>query len=175
MLTSGILAVEYTAPLLKLAYNKLGELDIFILFGALLVMGSFYLFAEEFTMGSFLISLPVAFLITCVIVCNEIPDFESDISVGKRNLLAIFGAKKGYILYGFLMFLSLAALVLNIIQKRLPFFAILVIILYLPGIKALLKLKKGLNDIRNMIQASRFTITQHFLVGVSIILALIIA
>jgi len=83
MVLSGVLAAQYTAPPLRLAYNRLGEIDIFLLFRIFLVMGSFYLFAEKFTFNSFLVSLPIAFLFAGVIICNEIPDSEYDLRAKK--------------------------------------------------------------------------------------------
>jgi 1,4-dihydroxy-2-naphthoate octaprenyltransferase len=175
MAAGGILAVEYTAPPLRLAYRRLGELDIFLLFGVGTVMGSFYLFSGRFDYGSFSISLPVAFLIAAVIICNEVPDFESDISAGKQNLLSLTGVKRGGILYGVVVCLSLLAIFLNVAKGILPFYAALIGIVYFPGVKAYSNLKNGFSDINRLIKASRFTVMQHSFVGIAIILMLLIS
>ncbi len=167
-------ALEYTAPPLKLAYNKMGELTIFVLFGVGLVMGSFYLFSGAFSLGSFLISLPISFLIASVIVCNQVPDFDSDIRAGKNNLLSLTDIKHAYILYGLLILFSLFSLFLNIRFEVLPRYAILVGLIYFFAIRAFLNLKSNLSDINKLIQASRLTLIQHFLIGAAIILILII-
>jgi len=175
MIIAGILTCGYTAGPLRLSYRRLGELDIFLLFGVVLVMGSFYLFAEKFITGAFLVALPISFLIAGVIACNEIPDFESDTKVNKRNLLSFFGAGKGYILYGLLICFSLLAIFLNIIKGVLPFYAAFISGFYLIGIKAMFNLKNGLGDIKKLVQASLLTITLHSLVGASIIFVLLIS
>jgi 1,4-dihydroxy-2-naphthoate polyprenyltransferase len=173
MVAAGILAVGYTAPPLKLAYRKLGELDIFLLFGVFLVTGSFYLFSGRFSLGALVVSLPVSFLISGVIICNEIPDFHSDLSAGKRNLLTFSGIEKGYSLYGSAVFLSLAALLLNVMNGTLPRYAVLITVAYLLGLKAFFNLKNGLADKEKLIQASCLALALHSIIGISIIAVLL--
>ena len=120
-----------------------------------------------------IISLPASFLITAVIICNEVPDFGPDIDVRKRNLLSLFGVKNGYLLYGIVVLFSLLTVFLNIICGILPFYAILTGAVYFLGVRAFVNLKKGLSDTNKLIQASRFTVIQHSLVGIAIILTLL--
>lgn len=174
MLAVAVLAVGYTAPPLKLSYRRMGELDIFVLFGIALVMGSFYLFSESFTAESFFLSLPPAFMIAAVIICNEIPDFGTDRSAGKHNLLSFTGVRRGYVLYAFSLFCSLAALWLDIRMDILPFYAAAISIVYILGIKACLNLSRDNPDIDVFIEASRLTVIQHFLVGAGMIAVLLV-
>ncbi len=173
MVIGGILAVEYTAPPLRLSYRMFGELDIFILFGVGLVMGSFYLFSGHFTVGSFLVSLPIASLIAAVIICNEIPDYGSDIASGKKNLLSLSGVNNACILYGIVVSFSLLAVFLNIIFGILPPSYVYLIFAYLLGVIAFFDLKNGLADINRLIRAGRLTIIQHAIVGIMIIVGLL--
>lgn len=168
------LAVEYTAGPLKLAYNRMGEFTIFLLFGSGLVMGSFYLFSSVFSIGSFFISLPISFLIAAVIIANQVPDFSSDIKAGKKNLLSVVGVKNAYIIYGFLILLSFISLLVNIVIGSLSIYAALAGLIYFLAIPAFLNLKNNLSDIHRLIQASRLTLIQHSLVGIVIIFILLI-
>jgi 1,4-dihydroxy-2-naphthoate octaprenyltransferase len=165
MLTAGILAVEYTAPPLRLAYRRSGEADIFILFGVLMVMGSFYLFAETFTFGSFLISLPVAFLIAGVLICNEVPDFPGDAAAGKMNLISLTGRERGYLLYAGVLVLSMLCVIINVFSGHLPPIALGLLLFYFFGFKATVILKDHFKDIESSIIASRMTIILHGAVG----------
>jgi len=114
MALTAFLTLEYTAPPLKLAYRMLGELDIFLLFGVILVPGSFYLFAGTFSRGALLLSLPLAFLVTAIILCNELPDLNSDAGAGKHNLVFLAGKERGFSLYLLCVALSAVSIVLNI-------------------------------------------------------------
>ncbi len=101
----------YTAPPLKLAYRGWGEVAIFLAFGVLPVLGVYYVLTESLTLDAFLVSLPLAFLITNIILVNEFPDFETDGRAGKRNLVVRMGTGKARFLYlAFVLaaFLSLA-------------------------------------------------------------------
>lgn len=168
------LAVEYTALPLKLAYRLMGELTIFILFGVGLVMGSFYLFSGKFSPSSFLISLPISFLIAAVIIANQVPDFNSDIKVGKKNLLLLTGVSRAYIVYGILILLSFVFLLLNVLIGNLSVYAVSAGVIYVLAIPAFFNLKDKLNNIEKLIETSRLTLIQHSLVGMIIIMVLAI-
>jgi len=172
--TAGLLTYSYTAPPLKLAYRRLGEVDIFVLFGVLLVMGGFYLFAEIFTFSSFLISLPISFLIAGVILCNEVPDHDADAKAGKKNLISLTGKENSYILYAVSMILAAASIIVNIYYGNLPAVGLLLLVLFILGLQAIYVLKKNYKDFDCLIDASKKTITLHALAGLANIILLII-
>lgn len=175
MLIAGILASGYTAPPLSFAYRKIGELVIFLLFGALLVMASFYIFSQKFTASSFVISLPISFLVLGVILCNEIPDYKSDILVGKRNLISLVGQERGYILYILAILFSIIAIIINISMEMLPAYFASSILMFIIGLRAINVLCKKPKVLDNYIKASQLTIVLHGLVGVALIAALLIS
>ncbi|MGD2279164.1 MAG: prenyltransferase [Candidatus Omnitrophota bacterium] len=173
MLIAGLLTIEYTAPPLRFAYRRLGELDIFILFGVLMIMGSVYLFSENFTPGAFLISLPIAFLILGVLICNEIPDLPTDAATGKRNLVSLSGQRHGYLLYAGVIVLSALSIVANVYYGNLPVFALAALFVYFSGFKAAVILKLRFNDLKSCIYASKLTMNLHGMVGLLIIVMLL--
>ena len=86
-----IAGLAYTAGPLPLAYNGLGDVFVFLFFGIVGTMGTFYLHHQEFTLLSFLVSLPVGALITNILVVNNFRDIEEDRSAGKNTLAVILG------------------------------------------------------------------------------------
>lgn len=174
MAVGGVLTVGYTAPPLKLSYRKLGEIDIFLLFGTFLVMGSYYLFTGVFSPDPFSVSLPVSFLIASVILCNEVPDLRSDMNAGKLNLISIAGQKKGYIFYIAAVALSFISIFVNIATGGISPFAAILGIFYLLGLKAALIMKESYSDFSELVKASRLTIILHFLVGTGIIVSILL-
>lgn len=171
---AALLAAGYTAPPVKLSYRRAGEAVIFVLFGVLLVTGGFYLFSERITAGSFLMSLPISFLILAVILCNEIPDYRPDSVSGKRNLHSFLGPEKGYILYGAAAALSYAAVLLNIAAGILPSSAVFLVVLYIPGARALINLKTKFNHTASLIESCRLSVLQHSIAGGAVCLLLIL-
>lgn len=86
-----IAGLAYTAGPFPLAYNGLGDVFVFIFFGIVGTMGTYYLHHQEFTLLSFLVSLPVGALITNILVVNNFRDIEEDKAAGKNTLAVILG------------------------------------------------------------------------------------
>lgn len=164
-----VLSIGYTLPPLCLAYRKLGELDIFLLFGVFLVTGSFYLFSLVFETGAVWISLPIAFLVVNIIISNEIPDFVSDQKTGKLNLLSLTGQRRGYLLYGALLVLSAGSVVANIVFNNLSAWAFCLIPAYMIGLKVLRLLKDHFEEMPASRVASGLTIVLHLIIGLGMV------
>jgi len=104
-LLSVVSGVAYTGGPYPLGYHGLGDLFVFVFFGVIAVMGTYYVQAtsvladplsatippETVTWLAFLASLPVAALSTNILVVNNIRDREEDITTGKRTLAVRFG------------------------------------------------------------------------------------
>ena len=78
----------YTAPPLKLAYRGLGELAVGLGFGPLLVLGSYYVQTQSFSIEAVLASIPLGLLVMLILYVNEIPDRTWDDEAGKRTFVA---------------------------------------------------------------------------------------
>jgi len=83
--------IIYTAGPFPLAYNGLGDLFVFIFFGIIGTMGTFYLHTQEISILAFTVSLPVGFLITNILIVNNYRDLEEDREANKKTLAVIFG------------------------------------------------------------------------------------
>lgn len=86
----------YTAPPIKLCHRGLGELTIFLNFGPLIVMGSYYLQTQTISLESLLLGLSMGAFICAIVLFNEIPDALTDASVGKKTLIVRFGKTAGF-------------------------------------------------------------------------------
>lgn len=86
-----IAGLAYTAGPFPLAYNGLGDLFVFIFFGIVGTMGTYYLHTHEFNLLSFLISLPVGALTTNILIVNNYRDIDEDKSADKNTLAVILG------------------------------------------------------------------------------------
>lgn len=86
-----IAGLAYTAGPFPLAYNGLGDLFVFLFFGIVGTAGTYYLHAQQFTLLSLLISLPVGALITNILIVNNYRDIEEDQKAGKNTLAVLLG------------------------------------------------------------------------------------
>jgi 1,4-dihydroxy-2-naphthoate polyprenyltransferase len=97
ILLIGVLSIAagvlYTAGPYPLGYNGLGEVFTFIFFGLVAVIGSDYLFSGSWRLVAFWASLPVALLVTAIIVVNNLRDEPTDRKAGKRTTAVRFGQK----------------------------------------------------------------------------------
>lgn len=98
--------LAYTAGPFPLAYNGLGDLFVFLFFGIVGTMGTFYLHFQEFTFLSFLISLPIGGLITNILIVNNYRDIDEDKISGKNTLAVILGKEFSKIEYVFFILVS---------------------------------------------------------------------
>jgi len=104
-LLSVVSGIAYTGGPYPLGYHGLGDLFVFVFFGVVAVMGTYYVQAtavlaaplstsippNTVTWLAFLASLPVAALSTNILVVNNIRDREEDATTGKRTLAVRFG------------------------------------------------------------------------------------
>ncbi|MEI7645035.1 MAG: 1,4-dihydroxy-2-naphthoate polyprenyltransferase [Chloroflexales bacterium] len=87
-IAAGIL---YTGGPFPLGYNGLGDIFTFIFFGLVAVVGTDYLHSGQLRPVAVLASLPVAMLVTAIIVVNNLRDAPTDRLAGKRTLAVIYG------------------------------------------------------------------------------------
>ncbi len=90
-LLSLLFGILYTGGPFPLGYNGLGDLFVFIFFGIVAVMTTYYVSALEWSGDTFWASLAVGALCTNILVVNNLRDVEQDSKVGKRTLGVLFG------------------------------------------------------------------------------------
>jgi 1,4-dihydroxy-2-naphthoate octaprenyltransferase len=114
VLTIGVFSIlagiAYTAGPFPLAYHGLGDIAVFIFFGFVGTIGTYYVQAHEITPLIFWSSIPVGALITNILVVNNYRDREDDYSNGKNTLAVILGESFAKLQYVFFMLISYAIL-----------------------------------------------------------------
>ena len=81
----------------------LGELFVFIFFGLVATVGTFYVQTEEMTAQSILAGTIVGSLACAILVINNVRDRAKDEVVGKRTLAVRLGDKNSRLLYSVLV------------------------------------------------------------------------
>jgi 1,4-dihydroxy-2-naphthoate octaprenyltransferase len=88
-----ICGIAYTGGPFPLGYHGLGDLFTFVFFGLVAVLGTYFLYTGVLSTAAWLVSLPVAMLVTAIIVVNNLRDAPTDAKAGKRTLAVIFGER----------------------------------------------------------------------------------
>jgi len=107
-------AIAYTAGPFPLGYNGLGDIFVFIFFGPVAVIGTYYVQSGDVSTLSWWASLPMGFLITAILVVNNLRDIDTDKKTGKRTLAVRFGLR--FTQQEYLLLVLLSYLVPLIIQ-----------------------------------------------------------
>lgn len=90
-LLSLLFGVLYTGGPYPLGYNGLGDIFVFVFFGIVAVMTTYYVNALEWSEDTFWASLAVGALCTNILVINNLRDVAQDKVAGKRTLGVLLG------------------------------------------------------------------------------------
>ena len=96
----------YTGGKKPYGYIGFGELSVFVFFGLVATIGSYYIQSEELNWQIFLLSIPVGCLSCAVLVINNLRDLSNDKLVGKRTLAVLLGDNKTRNFYIVLLVIS---------------------------------------------------------------------
>jgi 1,4-dihydroxy-2-naphthoate polyprenyltransferase len=92
-IASIIVAIAYTGGPYPLGYYGWGDLMVFLFFGLIGTVGTYYVQTLQLSLTAFLVSIPVGALITNILIVNNYRDVETDAQAGKRTTAVIFGKK----------------------------------------------------------------------------------
>jgi 1,4-dihydroxy-2-naphthoate octaprenyltransferase len=84
-------AYFYTAGPKPLGYVALGEVTVYLFMGLAMVMGSYYVLADQVTWPSFLVGSAIGLMAAAILHANNIRDIALDRRAGKATLATIFG------------------------------------------------------------------------------------
>jgi 1,4-dihydroxy-2-naphthoate octaprenyltransferase len=100
--------VLYTGGPRPYGYAGLGELFVFLFFGVVAVVGSYYVQAEKLPWEAFALSVPVGLLAAAILVVNNVRDVDTDRRAGKRTLAVRLGRSGARRLFAAMLVLAFA-------------------------------------------------------------------
>ena len=84
----------YTGGKNPYGYNGLGELSVFVFFGLVATVGTYFAQTEKITLLSFIVAIPMGALACAILAVNNIRDRAQDELVGKRTVAVRLGDTK---------------------------------------------------------------------------------
>lgn len=87
-------AITYTIGKNPYGYRALGDLMVFLFFGLLAVVGTYYLYARSVVLEVVLIASAIGALAVAVLNLNNMRDREDDTLKNKKTMAVILGAEK---------------------------------------------------------------------------------
>ncbi len=109
-LSAIVAALAYTGGPFPYGYYGLGDLFVFLFFGPVAVVGTYYIQTATVSAESLWSSIPVGFLTVAILVVNNLRDIRTDGATGKRTLavrLGVDGTRIEYLVCLVLAYLSL--------------------------------------------------------------------
>ncbi len=160
-----LLGFFYSARIFPIGYKMFGELAVGIGFGPLMVMGAYFVQAQNLPFSVFLISLPVGMLIALVVFINEFPDCAADKSVGKNTLVVVLGKQKSVVIYHILLVLTFLYVAFLVISRVMPLSGLIVFFSLPLALKAITVSKKNFERVSELLPANASTIMLHLTFG----------
>ena len=113
-LISVLAAWGYTGGKNPYGYLGFGEISVFIFFGLVATIGSYYVQTQEINWQIVLLSIPIGSLSCAILVINNLRDRPLDEIAGKQTLAVKLGDRKTRFFYGFLLLITQLSVLLAI-------------------------------------------------------------
>ncbi len=158
LLLVGGIGVLLTILYSSLKYHALGDLDIFIIFGVLTVLGTTYAVTGSIVPEALVLSLPIGLVTVSVLHANNTLDTETDKAAGIKTFAMMIGSKASAVLYRCYMILPFVCVLTSVIVGWLHPLSLLSFIAAVPAQKNYSQAKtfdvKGLEAMKGLDQAS---------------------
>jgi len=130
ILTIGVVGVlaslAYTAPPVSYKYIALGEFSVFLMWGPLMVEGTYYVQHQQFSAHALWISIPFGTIVALVLLANNLRDIAHDKSRRIRTIAIVLGAQKGFYLYAALIAAAYLSILVMILAGILSWWSLMV-------------------------------------------------
>jgi 1,4-dihydroxy-2-naphthoate octaprenyltransferase len=147
---------------------------VFIFMGLLMVVATYYVQTTALSPRAFLAGLPVACLVTAILVVNDLRDIDEDRQTGKITPVSRFGAKFGRGTFVLLVVGAYLSVLLWAVVRP-AVFPIGLVLLALPQAYATTRLISGGDSRLALNQALRSSSTLHLQFGILLTLGLAIS
>ena len=126
--------ILYTPLILRIGYP---EWSAGLGLGVLPVLGAYFVQTGTYTLGAVLASIPSGILVHNLLLLNEFPDAEHDVTVKRRTLPIFIGKKSAAIFYSVLAIIVYLWIIGIIIMGDMPVFTLLGLLTFPLAFKAI--------------------------------------
>ncbi|WP_375240777.1 1,4-dihydroxy-2-naphthoate octaprenyltransferase [Polaribacter sp.] len=134
-IASIVAAIKYTVGNSAYGYSGFGDLFVFLFFGLLSVVGSYFLFTNQLNLTIFLPAISVGLQSTAVLNLNNLRDREEDKVNNKNTLVVKLGSKKAKKYHYFLIISALVFALIYIFIDFTSIYQLVFLMAFLPLIK----------------------------------------
>lgn len=169
-LLSIVAAIKYTVGSSAYGYRGLGDLFVFLFFGWLSVLGSYFLYHQTLSWKLFLPATAVGFLSVAVLNLNNMRDHDNDKKVGKNTLVVKMGVDLAKYYHYYLVVVSMLLMLFYAVSTLQMRWQLLFVLAFIPLSSHLIRVKnnKNLKDLDKelkIVALSTFLMSILFFMG----------
>lgn len=138
-------AIKYTVGNSAYGYRGLGDVFVFVFFGLVSTLGSYYLYGHSFDFTVLLPGIAIGLLSMAVLNMNNMRDLENDAAMGKNTIVVKLGFNKARMYHFYLIVLAVIALNSFALEKGFKWYQFAFVFGFIP----LLKNLKVVNTVTN--------------------------
>jgi 1,4-dihydroxy-2-naphthoate octaprenyltransferase len=125
-------AIKYTVGNSAYGYSGFGDVFVFIFFGLVSVLGSYFLYTQQINLEIFLPAISIGLLSTAVLNLNNLRDREEDKKNNKNTLVVKLGTQKAKKYHYFLILGALVSASVYVLLDFETIYQFLFIIAFIP-------------------------------------------
>jgi 1,4-dihydroxy-2-naphthoate octaprenyltransferase len=129
-----LLIVLYTPLILKTGYP---EWSPGLGLGILPVMGAYFVHTGAYTASAFIAAMPSYFLVHNLLLLNEFPDVEADVTIGRKTLPIVLGKKGAAVVFSLFVVLVYVWIVGAVVINVMPAWTLLALLTLPLGVQAI--------------------------------------
>ena len=130
-----VAAIKYTVGNSAYGYSGFGDVFVFLFFGLLSVVGSYFLFTKQMHFTLFLPAISIGLLSTAVLNLNNLRDIEEDKKNNKNTLVVKMGYEKAKIYHYFLIVFALITALNYVFLNFSSIYQIVFLVAFIPLVK----------------------------------------
>ncbi|WP_088323043.1 1,4-dihydroxy-2-naphthoate octaprenyltransferase [Polaribacter tangerinus] len=142
-ISSIVAAIKYTVGNSAYGYHGFGDVFVFLFFGILSVVGSYFLVTKNIDYPIFLPAISVGLLSVAVLNLNNLRDFTEDIKNNKNTLVVRLGEKRAKIYHYLLILTALFTSLLYVYINFSSFFELIFLVAFIPLFKNIITVYKN--------------------------------
>ncbi|MFT6193038.1 MAG: 1,4-dihydroxy-2-naphthoate octaprenyltransferase [Polaribacter sp.] len=136
-IASIIAAIKYTVGKSAYGYSGFGDVFVFVFFGLVSVVGSYFMYTKFINFEIFLPAISVGLLSTAVLNLNNLRDREEDIKNDKNTLVVKLGTEKGKKYHYFLIITALVSTIIYVFLDFTSVYQLVFLVAFIPLLKNL--------------------------------------
>ena len=165
-----VAAIKYTVGKSAYGYRGFGDLFVFIFFGLVSVVGTYFLYLHQLDWKIFLPATSVGLLSVAVLNINNMRDYENDKAMGKNTLVVKMGSNLAKFYHYYLVVVAMLSMLVFSVLHLQTGWQLVYLLVFIPLALHLITVKnnkvlKNLDKELKKVALSTFFMSLLFFIG----------